>query len=127
VEVGAIDHAWLFPRCAAAVHYASVGTTAAALRAGIPSVPIPHMTDQFLWARRVHDLGVAAAPIPRRRLTAERLAEAVRAATGDDAMRRRAVVLGEQIRAEDGVARAVEAFERPVAAGQPALASASIP
>jgi sterol 3beta-glucosyltransferase len=120
VAVESIDHAWLFARCSAAVHYASVGTTAAALRAGIPSVPIPHMTDQFLWARRVHELGAGPAPIRRRELTAERLADAIRAATGDDGMRRRAAALGEWIRAEDGVARAVEAFERRVAGRSPA-------
>jgi sterol 3beta-glucosyltransferase len=36
VAVDSIDHAWLFARTAAAVHHAAVGTTAAALRAGIP-------------------------------------------------------------------------------------------
>jgi sterol 3beta-glucosyltransferase len=119
LAVGSIDHEWLFARCSAAVHYASVGTTAAALRAGIPSVPIPHMTDQFLWARRVGELGVGPAPIRRRELTAERLADAIRAATGDEGMRRRAEALGRQIRAEDGVACAVEAFERRVAGRAP--------
>lgn len=114
LAVGSIDHQWLFPRCSAAVHYASVGTTAAALRAGIPSVAVPHMTDQFLWARRVHELGVGPAPIRRRELTADRLAAAIRAATDDQGIRLRAAALGEQIRAEDGVARAVEAFERRV-------------
>jgi UDP:flavonoid glycosyltransferase YjiC (YdhE family) len=118
LAVGPTDHQWLYTRCSAAVHYASVGTTAAALRAGIPSVPIPHMTDQFLWARRVHELGVGPAPIRRRELTVERLADAIHAATGDAGIRRRAVALGEQIRVENGVARAVEAFERRVAGRQ---------
>jgi sterol 3beta-glucosyltransferase len=119
LAVASIDHEWLFARCSAVVHYASVGTTAAALRAGITSVAIPHMTDQFLWARRVHELGVGPAPIPRRELTAERLADAIRAATGDASMRRRAAALSERIRAEDGVARAVETFERRVASRVP--------
>jgi UDP:flavonoid glycosyltransferase YjiC (YdhE family) len=112
---GPLDHEWLFARSSAVVHYAPAGTTAATLRAGIPSVAVPHMTDQFLWARRLHELGVAPAPIPRRELMPERLAEAIRAATGDDRMRSRAAALGERIRAEDGVARAVEAFDRVVA------------
>jgi sterol 3beta-glucosyltransferase len=114
LALDAISHAWLFPRCAGVVHHAAAGTAAAALRAGVPSVAVPHMTDQFLWARRLHELGVAPAPIPRRSLTAEGLADAVRLATDDPAMHLEATALGRRIRAEDGVARAVEAFHRHV-------------
>ena len=92
------------------------GTTAAALRAGIPSVTVPHMTDQFLWARRLHELGVAPPPIPRLELSAERLGEAIRLAASDVAMRGRAAALGERIRAEDGVGRAVELIGRELGA-----------
>jgi sterol 3beta-glucosyltransferase len=34
----AVDHGWLFQRCAAAVHHGGAGTTAASLEAGIPTV-----------------------------------------------------------------------------------------
>jgi sterol 3beta-glucosyltransferase len=116
--VGPIQHDWLFARSSAAVHHAPAGTTAAALRAGIPSVAIPHMTDQFAWARRLHELGVGPAPIPRRELGAESLAEAIRIVIRDKAMRQRVAVLGEQVRSEDGVARAVDAFERRFGGGR---------
>jgi sterol 3beta-glucosyltransferase len=79
----------------------------------------PQMTYQFLWARRLHELGVGPTPIRRRKLTVEGLAQAIRSATGDEGMRRRAAALGERIRSEDGVARAVEAFERRVAPHRP--------
>jgi hypothetical protein len=42
------------------------------------------------------------------------LAQAIRLATTDVGMRERAAALGERIRSEDGLARAVEAFERQV-------------
>jgi UDP:flavonoid glycosyltransferase YjiC (YdhE family) len=42
----ALPHDWLFPRTAAAVHHGGAGTTAAALRAGVPSVVVPFMADQ---------------------------------------------------------------------------------
>lgn len=109
-----IDHNWLFARCSAAVHHAAVGTIATTLRAGIPMVAVPHMTHQFYWARRVNELGLGPPPIRRRRLTAERLAEAIQIATTDEQMRHRAAALGERIRSEHGVARAVAAFERRV-------------
>lgn len=110
--VSAISHHWLFPQCAAVVHHSASGTTAEGLRAGIPTVPVPDNTDQFCWARRVHELGVATAPIPRRKLSAPALAEAIRLAASDAPLRERAAGVGATIRAETGVERAVAHFER---------------
>jgi UDP:flavonoid glycosyltransferase YjiC (YdhE family) len=103
----ATPHDWLFPRCAGVIHHGGAGTTAAALRAGVPALVVPFAGDQFLWARRVFALGVGPRPIPRRKLSVERLTEALRTLTGDEAMRRRAADLGAAIRAEDGVGNAV--------------------
>jgi UDP:flavonoid glycosyltransferase YjiC (YdhE family) len=104
----AIPHDWLFPRMAAVVHHGGAGTTAAGLRAGVPTVAVPFFAEQPFWASRVHALGAGPRPIPRRRLTVDRLADAMRVAVEDDGIRARAGRLGEQIRAEDGVGRAVE-------------------
>jgi sterol 3beta-glucosyltransferase len=112
-----VPHAWLFPRVAAVVHHGGAGTTAAGLRAGRPSVAIPSFGDQFFWADRLAALGAGPRPIPRRRLTIDRLAAAIEAATIDGAIRRRAGVLGERLRAEDGVANAVTAFASDLAQG----------
>lgn len=109
--VDAVDHAELFERCAAVVHHGGAGTLAATLRAGAPSVVVPHMLDQRAWGRRLYELGVAPRPIPRRKLSAGRLHEGIAAAvTGE--MRERAAALGERIRAEDGVACALGLFEQ---------------
>jgi UDP:flavonoid glycosyltransferase YjiC (YdhE family) len=119
-DVLAIDdvlHDWLFARVAAAVHHGGAGTTGTALRAGLPSVLVPFFADQPFWARRVHELGVGPPAIPRKRLSAERLAQAIRIAATDPRMRERAQALAEHIGAEDGVARAVDAIERHVANG----------
>jgi len=69
-----IPFSWLFPRVAAEVHHGGAGTTAAGLRASVPTVVIPFSTEQAFWGRRVHDLGVGPAPIPRSKLTVDRLA-----------------------------------------------------
>ena len=116
LRVGAVPHDWLFPRMAAVVHHGGAGTTAAGLRAGVPSVLVPFFADQPFWGRRVAVLGVGPKPIPRKQLTAERLAAAIREATGDTVMRQRAVDLGARIRSEDGVAAAVEVIESLVSA-----------
>jgi UDP:flavonoid glycosyltransferase YjiC (YdhE family) len=107
IAVDSVPFSWLFPRCAAVVHHGGAGTTAAGLRAGVPSVVIPFFGDQPFWGRHVAELGVGPAPIPRRKLTAERLARTIEIAVGDAGMRRRAAELGTAIRAEDGVAQAV--------------------
>jgi UDP:flavonoid glycosyltransferase YjiC (YdhE family) len=49
-------------------------------------------------------------------LTAEGLAAAIREATGDPDMRRRAAELGAKIRAEDGVSAAARLINRYVSA-----------
>jgi UDP:flavonoid glycosyltransferase YjiC (YdhE family) len=55
---GDVPHAWLFPRCAAIVHHGGYGTLHAALAARRPMVIYPFQTDQFLWAKRMGELGV---------------------------------------------------------------------
>ncbi len=104
---GAVPHDWLFPRMAAVVHHGGAGTTGAGLRAGVPSIIVPGANDQPFWGRRVEALGAGPAPIPRRRLTADRLARAISVAVTDQSIRKRAAELGETIRAEDGVDNAV--------------------
>lgn len=105
-------HAWLFPRMAAVVHHGGAGTTAAGLRAGRPTVVCPFFGDQGFWGHRVHALGAGPRPLPQKALSAEALAQAIRAAATDPALRAAAEKLGQQIRAEDGVARAVSVVER---------------
>jgi sterol 3beta-glucosyltransferase len=108
---GDVPHDWLFPRVAAVVHHGGAGTTAATFRAGVPSVFVPHLADQQFWARTAGELGVAPRPIARARLTATRLARAIRAATGDPNLRERAARLGAAIRTEDGAGTAVRLVE----------------
>lgn len=109
--IDSIPHSWLFPRVAAVVHHGGASTTAAGLRAGIPSVIIPFFGDQPFWGRRIAELGVGPNPIPRAKLTSERLAHAIQQAVADKTMRERAAQLSERIRAEDGIARAVEVIQ----------------
>lgn len=105
-----VPHAWLFPRMAAVVHHGGAGTTAAGLRAGVPSVIAPLTADQPSWGRIVHRLGAGPRPVPFRHMTAARLSRAIGCAVADPAMISSASVLGERIRAEDGVGRAAEIF-----------------
>lgn len=109
-----VPHHWLFPQMKAVVHHGGAGTTAAGLRAGIPSIVIPHFVDQPYWAKRVEDLGVGPSAIPRSDLSVEALTRAIRLTVYDRPMQRRAKALGERIRAEDGIQQAIRFFEEYV-------------
>ncbi len=114
--VNDVPHAWLFPRMAAVVHHGGAGTTGAGLRAGIPNIITPlAKNDQVVWAERVIKLGVGPRVPGIKQLTAEKLAEAIQIAVTDSMIRAHATELGEKIRAEDGLARAIEIIERHVA------------
>ena len=97
---------------AAVAHHGGAGTTAAGLRAGVPSVIIPFFADQPFWGQRVAALGVGPAPVPRRKLTAKRLAAALDAVTANPQMRYKAVEVAEALRGEDGVGAAVAVVEQ---------------
>ncbi|MCP4420649.1 MAG: glycosyltransferase family 1 protein [Chloroflexi bacterium] len=106
-----IDYApysWLFPQMAAVVHHGGSGTAAFGFRAGVPSIIVPFLFDQFFWGERVFRLGVGPKPTPFRKLSASRLAEALMFATTDSSIRERAFVLGEKIRAENGTNNSVK-------------------
>ena len=106
--VDSIPHAWLFPRMAAVVHHGGAGTTAAGIRAGVPSLVVPFFGDQPFWGWRIAKMGAGPPPIPRKKLTADRLAQAIHQAMTDDQIQQNAADLGNRIQSEDGVTQAVK-------------------
>jgi vancomycin aglycone glucosyltransferase len=106
---GPMPHAKLFPRLAAVVHHGGSGTTAQALRAGVPQVLVPHILDQFYYAHRLRKLGIAPAGIPARKLSARRLRDALEETLAlPPAPRLEAAA---RLREGGGIARAVERVE----------------
>ncbi|WP_224007835.1 glycosyltransferase [Aureimonas sp. SA4125] len=108
-------HEWLFPRVAAVVHHGGSGTVAASLCAGKASVVCPKFGDQPFWARRLQALGAAPEPLPFRLLSAESLAVRLETVAAQPEYARRAGSIGQLLRREDGVARAVLEIERVLA------------
>jgi len=121
-----VPHAWLLPRVAAFVHHGGIGSVAAALRAGVPSVIVPHVFDQHIWAARCHELGVAGTPLPRTSLTRRDLATAIRRAIDSRAMRSSARRLSAGVAAESGATTAARLLAAHVAGRTPA-ATAALP
>jgi len=109
--VGSVSHTKLFRRVCAVVHHGGSGTTANALRAGLPQVVVPHVVDQFYWAERVRRLGVGPPAPTLKSLDAERLARAIRTAATSAGLRDRANEVATQIDCTGGLRRAIAAIE----------------
>ena len=58
--VGELNYAAAFPACRAVVHHGGAGTTAASLRAGVPTLILWRGGDQQLWGAQVKRLKVGA-------------------------------------------------------------------
>jgi sterol 3beta-glucosyltransferase len=106
LAVADVPYSWLFEHVAAVVHHGGAGTTGAGLRAGRPTVIVPHAVDQPFWARAVHARGASPRPLPPDRLDARHLSAALAAALSDP-IAGRAAELGHALRREHGVALAV--------------------
>ncbi len=111
VVIGRSPHAQVFPRCAAVVHHCGAGTTHTALGAGVTSVCVPHVSDQFGWAEQLQRLGVAPAAVNRRSVTAAKLAHRIREALAAPGMRVKAAAIAGRMKGDDGPARAAELIE----------------
>lgn len=75
--VSGAPHAKLFPRVSVVIHHGGSGTTAAALRAGVPQVILPMMLDQFHHAHHAARMQLAPKAPSLAKVTAKSMAEAV--------------------------------------------------
>lgn len=101
----------LFPKAAAVVHQGGVGTTAQALRAGVPMLIVPYAFDQPDNAARAVRLGTAQS-IPREQYRSDRVVTKLRQLLSAPTYRITAQSLKERIGAENGVYSACSAIER---------------
>jgi UDP:flavonoid glycosyltransferase YjiC (YdhE family) len=103
-----VAHDWLFPQMQAIVHHGGAGTTAASLSAGVPTIIIPSISDQWFWGYQVARAGVGPQPISRKNLTTQELVERLNTTLRNQEMRQRAKEMGEHIRKENGVEQGVK-------------------
>ena len=108
-QIASAPHDWLFQEIDAVVHHGGAGTTGASLRAGKPTIIKPFFGDQFFFSTRVEDIGVG---LRVKHITPNALGKALWIATHDDRIITKARVLGERIRAENGVQTAINALYR---------------
>jgi len=104
-------HEWLFPRCAAAIHHGGAGTTAACLRAGIPTIIFPVLADQPYWANRIGQLGVGPLKFYSiKELNENTLFIQIKTILSPEIIEK-AKKLGELLKKENGTEKAVQVIE----------------
>ncbi len=111
VTTGWASYPGLFSRAAAVVHQGGVGTTAQALRAGVPQLVVPFAHDQFDNADRIRRMGCGRV-LFRSRVTDTTLAREIAALLADPQVPARARAEREAIRAEAGAAAAADEITR---------------
>ncbi len=109
--IDSAPHEALFKHVAAVVHHGGAGTTAAGLRAGLPTLVCPLSVDQPFWGHRIWKLGCGPKPQSLRRLRSERFAKGLVALTQTPSYRERAQAVARAIAGEDGIANAVAVID----------------
>jgi UDP:flavonoid glycosyltransferase YjiC (YdhE family) len=108
--VGAVNYATIFPACRAVVHHGGAGTTAAGLRAGIPTLVLYMADVQMIWGAAIKKLKVGSSR-KFASATEKRLVKDLRKILAPD-YRNRARELGNRmIRPADSVTTAADLLE----------------
>ncbi|KAK8124465.1 Sterol 3-beta-glucosyltransferase [Apiospora kogelbergensis] len=108
-------HDWLFPKVQAAVIHGGAGTTAIALKCGLPTMVVPFFGDQHFWGTMIGTAGAGPEAVPYKQLDVDKLADGIKFCLTDEA-RKGAQKIAESIEAEgDGAKNAVRSFHSHLA------------
>ncbi len=105
-----LSHQQLFSHVKAVIHHGGAGTTAAALRAGLPQLIIPFSADQPFWAKRMQLLGVGLHLNCERSCTAKLLTRLLLQLNTPERLEK-ALLIADKIRVEHGTETAVREIE----------------
>ncbi|KAI8982303.1 hypothetical protein BDF20DRAFT_834938 [Mycotypha africana] len=108
-QLDSVPHDWLFPKIQGVVHHGGAGTTAAGLRAGLPTIVKPFFGDQRFWGQRIEELQIG---VCLNKLAKAPLTDALTEITQNQAMITKAQLIGETIRKENGPRNAVNCIYR---------------
>jgi vancomycin aglycone glucosyltransferase len=116
--VGSLNYAAAFPACRAVVHHGGSGTTAAGLRAGVPTLILWGVWDQPIWAAALERLGVGSGR-PFSATTQESLVADLRSILTTHCAARAREVAARMTKPAESVARAADLLEDAARCGAP--------
>ncbi len=103
-----IPYSWLLNQVILVVHHFGFGTTAEVLKAGLPSIPIPHIFDQKIRAAKIYKLGYACKPLNINKINGDILSDAIVQVKNNQEMKKKCIDAGIMISNEKGTENAVE-------------------
>lgn len=108
--VGVVNYATVFPACRAVVHHGGSGTTAASLRAGIPTLVLWSSADQPYWGNQVKRMKVGGSR-PFSATTQQTLVEDLREVLDPECAIRARAIAARMTKPADSVRRAADLLE----------------
>jgi UDP:flavonoid glycosyltransferase YjiC (YdhE family) len=107
-----IPYSWLLDHVELVVHHFGFGTTAEVLRAGLPSIPMPHIFDQKIRASAIHKLGYAHKPLNINQIDSNILSDAIVTVKNNQGMKKKCLEAGTTISNEKGTEKAVKLINK---------------
>jgi rhamnosyltransferase subunit B len=111
IAVDYVPYSQIFPYACAIVHQGGIGTTAQALRAGVPTLIMPYSHDQPDNAARVERLGTSRT-IQRQQYIGSRVAKELQILLENPQYATKAVEIGHILQSENGVKVACDAIDK---------------
>ncbi|EFG74446.1 glycosyltransferase family 28 N-terminal domain protein [Mycobacterium parascrofulaceum ATCC BAA-614] len=115
--VGVVNYAAVFPACRAVAHHSGAGTTAAGLRAGVPTLSLWSMSDQKIWAGQVDRLKVGVAR-PFSQTTRESLVADLRQILSPDYVARARELAARMTKPADSITKTADLLENFARSGR---------
>ena len=95
-----IPYDWILPKIYGAVHHGGSGTTHTALKNGCAILIIPHIIDQYVWNKMIHEKGAGPLGIDVSKINIQNLESLVLDLLSNPDYKKRAEELGHQISSE---------------------------
>ncbi|MFO8062528.1 MAG: glycosyltransferase [bacterium] len=105
-----VNHNVYLSRMKGIIHHCGSGTAGAALRSGVPSVPVPFFADQFFWAKQLRRINTASHLLPISQFSVKNLLRAFDEIERPD-VRRSAVEISGKVIAQKGIEKAVRIID----------------
>lgn len=105
-----ISHSAYLSKMRGIIHHCGSGTAGAALRSGVPSVPVPFFADQFFWAKQLKRINTASHLVPISKFSADNLLRALDTIDRPDVIES-AGRIADMVNAENGIEKAVRIID----------------
>lgn len=99
--VSRIPYDWILPKIYGVIHHGGSGTTHMALKNGCATMIIPHIIDQFVWNRMIHEKGAGPKGIKIGKISTKNLEPKIIDLVSNDQYKKKSEQISQQMNQED--------------------------